>query len=215
MRLCKMARFCVFLCVFCVFCAFLCVFVPTKMGCKKSAQICAEFCTNLCRKRFYAIPPLVIPPFTCHRMKIWRFHFAFAFVMGRQINSPRFSFAFAFVMDMLFAPQATIAGHTCESKVKSQRFSFAFAFVIQKREKILNPGTFFFVLIFACNCFCEDGIRDNRGPRWELTRKEINCGSEFLARGNHPDFEKNAPRIWAEILTSNQFRESLRELLRE
>ena len=34
-------------------------------------------------------------------MKIWRFYFAFAFVMERQINSLRFSFAFAFVMVML------------------------------------------------------------------------------------------------------------------
>ena len=32
-----------------------------------------------------------------------------------------------------------------------------------------------------------------------------------LVRGNHPNFEKRAPRIWAEILASNQFRESLRE----
>ena len=32
---------------------------------------------------------------------------------------------------------------------------------------------------------------------------------------DHPNFEKNALRIWAEILASNQFRESLRELLRE
>ena len=30
--------------------------------------------------------------------------------------------------------------------------------------------------------------------------------SFFLARGNHPSFEKKAPRIWAEILASNQFR---------
>ena len=35
------------------------------------------------------------------QMKIWRLYFAFAFVMERQINSPRFSFAFAFVMVML------------------------------------------------------------------------------------------------------------------
>ena len=33
-------------------------------------------------------------------IKIWRFLFAFAFVMERQINSPRFSFAFAFIMIM-------------------------------------------------------------------------------------------------------------------
>ena len=37
----------------------------------------------------------------------------------------------------------------------------------------------------------------------------------ILARRDNPNFEKNAPRIWAEILASNQFRESLRELLRE
>ena len=36
-----------------------------------------------------------------------------------------------------------------------------------------------------------------------------------LVRGEHPNFEKDAPRTWAEILASNQFRESLRELLRE
>ena len=34
--------------------------------------------------------------------------------------------------------------------------------------------------------------------------------------GEPPQFwKKNAPRIWAEMLASNQFRESLRELLRE
>ena len=36
----------------------------------------------------------------------------------------------------------------------------------------------------------------------------------MLARGNHPTFENKAPRIWDEILASNQFRESLKELLR-
>ena len=35
------------------------------------------------------------------QMKIWRFFFAFAFVMERQICSTRFSFAFAFAMVML------------------------------------------------------------------------------------------------------------------
>ena len=33
--------------------------------------------------------------------------------------------------------------------------------------------------------------------------------------GTTPILKKNAPRIWAEILAFNQFRESLRELLRE
>ena len=39
--------------------------------------------------------------------------------------------------------------------------------------------------------------------------------SACLARGDQPNFEENAPRIWAEILASNRFRELLRELLRE
>ena len=43
----------------------------------------------------------------------------------------------------------------------------------------------------------------------------IRQDKDSLARGDHPNFEKNAPRIWAKILASNQFRESLGELLRE
>ena len=41
----------------------------------------------------------------------------------------------------------------------------------------------------------------------------------FLVRGDHPNFEKNAPRMKGELkifqVGSHQFRESLRELLRE
>ena len=62
MRLCKMVRFRAFLRVFALFCAFLCVFFPAKI---KFAQNRAK----MCKKRFYAIPPLVIPPFVCHRFK--------------------------------------------------------------------------------------------------------------------------------------------------
>ena len=35
------------------------------MACKKHQF--AQTCTKTCKKRFYAIPPLVIPPFVCHR----------------------------------------------------------------------------------------------------------------------------------------------------
>ena len=37
----------------------------------------------------------------------------------------------------------------------------------------------------------------------------------FWRAGTAPILKKNAPRIWAEILACNQFRESLREFLRE
>ena len=51
--------------IFFVFCTFLCVFFPPKWPAKKR-----EFVQNpakMCKKRFCAIPPLVIPPFACHR----------------------------------------------------------------------------------------------------------------------------------------------------
>ena len=53
-----------FTCIFARSCAFLCV-SPYQDGLKK-AQICAESCKNA-QKRFYAIPPLIMPPFACHR----------------------------------------------------------------------------------------------------------------------------------------------------
>ena len=72
MRLCKVARFCAFLRVFALLGGF-CAFFTTKMGCKK-AQICTEFCKNVVKKEepFFAVAPLVIPPFACHRLE----HFA-------------------------------------------------------------------------------------------------------------------------------------------
>ena len=66
MRLCKMARSCAFLRVSALFCAFLRVF-STKMGCKR-AQF-AQNVAKMCKKHFYATPPLVIPPLACHRIK--------------------------------------------------------------------------------------------------------------------------------------------------
>ena len=76
-------------------------------------------------------------------MKIWRFYFASAFAMERQLKSPLIFFRFRFRNDHVGQSQATAAGHTCEKQIKSQRFSFAFAFVIQQRE---NPKSWDFYL---------------------------------------------------------------------
>ena len=55
-----------------------------------------ERVASACRKL-----PVTKLPVRGFSMKIWRFDFAFAFVMESQINSPRFSFTLAFVMVML------------------------------------------------------------------------------------------------------------------
>ena len=65
MRPCKMARFCAILRVFVFFCAFLCAFFLPKWPAEKRKF--AHNRAKMCKKRFYAIPPLVIPPFACHR----------------------------------------------------------------------------------------------------------------------------------------------------
>ena len=83
-------------------------------------------------------------------MKIWRFDFAFAFVMERQINPHRFSFAFVFAMVMLGT-----------HKLQQQTIFFAFAFVIQQRE---NPKSWEFSYFFACKRFCEDDNMFNISP---------------------------------------------------
>ena len=58
-----------FLCIFARFCAFLCVsvrlFLP-KWPAEKRKMVYNR--AKMCKKRFYAIPPLVIPPFACHRI---------------------------------------------------------------------------------------------------------------------------------------------------
>ena len=43
-----------------------CAFYPSKMACRKAGKF-AHNRAKMCEKRFYAIPPLVIPPFACHR----------------------------------------------------------------------------------------------------------------------------------------------------
>ena len=58
----------VFVCIFRVFCAFFVRFFLPKWPAKKRKF--AHNPANMCKKRFYAIPPLVIPPFACHRPKI-------------------------------------------------------------------------------------------------------------------------------------------------
>ena len=64
MRLCKMARFCAMLRFLGRLCAF---FLPKKDAeNRKSAQNSAKMC-EMCKKRLYALPPLVMPPFACHR----------------------------------------------------------------------------------------------------------------------------------------------------
>ena len=68
MRLCKMARFCAFLRVFELFCAFLCVFSFPKWPATKREL--AQNSAKMCKRRFYAIPPLVIPPFACDQKKL-------------------------------------------------------------------------------------------------------------------------------------------------
>ena len=67
MRLCKVARFCAFLRVFALFGAFLCVFLLPKWPAEKRKIV--QNRAKMCKKRFYAIPPLVIPPFACHRLR--------------------------------------------------------------------------------------------------------------------------------------------------
>ena len=64
MRLCKTARFWAFLRVFALFLCCSVRFFPAKTTCtKKKARNPAK----MCKKRFHAIPPVVIPPFACHR----------------------------------------------------------------------------------------------------------------------------------------------------
>ena len=76
--------------------------------------------------------------------------------------------------------------------------------------------------ILPCSpTWCRNVIWHQKSPRNKNVLEELREKRDFctarniLACGDHPNFEKNAPRIWAEILASNQFRESLRELLRE
>ena len=60
--------FCAFLRVFARFCAFWCVsvcFLVPKWPAEKRKF--AHNRAKMCKKRFFAIPPLVIPPFACHR----------------------------------------------------------------------------------------------------------------------------------------------------
>ena len=54
---------------FASFCVFLCVsvrFILPKWPAKKRKF--AQNPAKMCKKRFYAVPPLVIPPFACHRI---------------------------------------------------------------------------------------------------------------------------------------------------
>ena len=60
-----------FLCISARFCAFLSVsvrFCMPKWAAKKHKFV--KNSAKMCKKRFYAIPPLVIPPFACHRPNI-------------------------------------------------------------------------------------------------------------------------------------------------
>ena len=90
------------------------------------------------------------------QMKMWRFYFAFAFVMERLINSPQILFRICFVMVMLGKWRLQQQAILTNKNIKSQRFSCAFAFVIQQRE---NPKSWDLFSFFACKCFCEDGNR--------------------------------------------------------
>ena len=67
MRVRKMARFCAFFRVLALFCAFLCFLFLPKWPAEKRKVVHNR--TKICKKRFYAIPPFVIPPFACHRVK--------------------------------------------------------------------------------------------------------------------------------------------------
>ena len=79
-------------------------------------------------------------------MKIWRFSFAFAFVLERQINSPRVSFAFVFVMVMLgtrkLQQQATL---TNKNKIPDMFFRFRFCNSTERKSK--NQGFLLFSLV--------------------------------------------------------------------
>ena len=65
---CVVVRFCELLRVLALFCAFLSVF-SYQNGLQKSANF-AQNSARMCTKRFHAIPPLVIPPFACHRTSV-------------------------------------------------------------------------------------------------------------------------------------------------
>ena len=60
------------------------------------------------------------------QLKIWRFYFAVAFIMERQINSPHIFFCICFRNDHV---DATTAGHTYEKKIR--RFSCIVSFAIR------------------------------------------------------------------------------------
>ena len=49
----------------------------------------------------------------------------------------------------------------------------------------------------------------------QKNRREFEMHLYLWRAGTTPILKKDAPRIWAEILASNEFQESLRELLRE
>ena len=65
-------NYCAFLHSFVRFCAFLdsfvhfCAFFSYQNGLQKERKF-AQNSAKMSKKRFYAIPPLVIPPFACHR----------------------------------------------------------------------------------------------------------------------------------------------------
>ena len=93
------------------------------------------------------------------QMKIWGFVLAFAFVMERQIYSPRFCFVFAFVMNMLGThkpqQQATIT-----KKNNSQRVIFVFVFVIQQTRNLKSRDFYLFLLVsVSVRMVCTWGAR--------------------------------------------------------
>ena len=86
------------------------------------------------------VAPDRVAPWTFSK-RIWRFYFAFAFVMEKANKLPRISFAFAFATIMLglHKPQQQA---TCAKIFKIPQMFIRFAFVIQQRENPKLDGCF-------------------------------------------------------------------------
>ena len=108
------------------------------------------------------------------QMKIWRFDFAVAFVMERQMNSPRFSFAFTFVMVMLgtHKPQQQA---TLTNKNKIPEIFFRFRNSTERKSQILR-----FLFIFACKYFCEDGSLKSSNDSFRMRLFYLHLRSFYL-----------------------------------
>ena len=107
--------------------------------------------------------------------------------VSSRINSPWFSFGLAFAMSMLGShkpqKQATVT-----RKTKSQSLSLSQS----NREKILNPGIYF----FACDCFRGDGVLEyvNR-----VFQRGGFCNLAWGQRGLESGFWEGLGRGWGRV----------------